>query len=142
MSSFNRIGTRWTGGDYRLLTSILRDEWGFRGTVICDFNTGAAYMDQKQMAYAGGDLNLSTTPKSWCDVSDTADANILMRCTKNILYTVVNSNAMNRQVDHYNLPIWTTVLIAVDVVAVLGLAARGIMVFRKKKDAQTNSAEK
>ena len=26
MSSFNRIGTRWTGGDYRLLTQILRDE--------------------------------------------------------------------------------------------------------------------
>lgn len=133
MSSFNRIGTRWTGGDYRLLTTILRDEWGFRGTVVCDFNTGATYMDQKQMAYAGGDLNLSTTPKSWCDVSDTADANILMRCTKNILYTVVNSNAMNRQVDHYNLPIWTMVLIAADVVIVLGLAAWGISTFRKKK---------
>ena len=28
MSSFNRIGTRWTGGDYRLMTEILRGEWG------------------------------------------------------------------------------------------------------------------
>lgn len=133
MSSFTRIGTRWTGGDYRLLTSILRDEWGFRGTVICDFNTGAVYMDQKQMAYAGGDLNLSTTPKSWCDVSDAADAFILARCAKNILYTVVNSNAMNHQVDHYGMPIWTRVLIAVDAAAVLGLAAWGVAVFRKKK---------
>lgn len=31
MTSFNRIGTRWTGGDYRLLTEILRNEWGFNG---------------------------------------------------------------------------------------------------------------
>ena len=31
MSSFNRIGTVWAGGDYRLLTELLRDEWGFRG---------------------------------------------------------------------------------------------------------------
>ena len=27
MSSFNRIGTIWTGGDYRLMTEILRNEW-------------------------------------------------------------------------------------------------------------------
>ncbi|MGN0805967.1 MAG: glycoside hydrolase family 3 C-terminal domain-containing protein, partial [Candidatus Coproplasma sp.] len=36
MSSFNRIGERWTGGDYRLLNTILRDEWGFEGLVISD----------------------------------------------------------------------------------------------------------
>ena len=44
MTSFNRIGTRWTGGDYRLLTEILRNEWGFNGLVICDFNTIPQYM--------------------------------------------------------------------------------------------------
>lgn len=63
MSSFNRIGTVWTGGDYRLLTEILRDEWGFVGMVICDFNTVPQYMNSRQMAYAGGDLNLATTPR-------------------------------------------------------------------------------
>lgn len=46
MTSFNRIGLKWTGGDYRLLTEILRDEWGFKGTVICDFNTHPEYMFQ------------------------------------------------------------------------------------------------
>lgn len=38
MSSFNRIGNRWTGGDYKPLTEILRNEWGIRGLVICEFS--------------------------------------------------------------------------------------------------------
>lgn len=88
MSSFNRIGTRWTGGDYRLLTQILRDEWGFRGMVICDFNTIPQYMDSRQMAYAGGDINLATQPRSWVDASSTADLIVLRQCAKNVLYTV------------------------------------------------------
>src|SRR5690606_23312957 len=57
MTSFNRIGTEWAGGSYRLMTKILREEWGFRGSIICDFHT-SNYMDSKQMLYAGGDLNL------------------------------------------------------------------------------------
>ena len=36
MSSFNRIGTRWTGGSYALITGVLRDEWGFKGAVLTD----------------------------------------------------------------------------------------------------------
>lgn len=94
MSSFNRIGTRWTGGDYRLLTEVLRDEWGFCGMVISDFNTQPDYMNAKQMAYAGGDLNLATHPVDWIDESSVADLVILMQCSQNILYTVTNSNAI------------------------------------------------
>ena len=93
MSSFNRIGTTWTGGDYRLLTSILRDEWGFKGMVICDFNT-EPFMDTRQMAYAGGDLNLATLPSPW-KATSAQDLTILRQCTKNIIYTTARSNAMN-----------------------------------------------
>ena len=57
MSSFNRIGTRWTGGDYRLITQILKKEWGFYGIVISDFNT-VEYVNERDMFYAGGNLNL------------------------------------------------------------------------------------
>ena len=38
MSSFNYVGTEWAGGRKSLLTGLLRDEWGFRGAVITDFN--------------------------------------------------------------------------------------------------------
>ena len=31
MSSFNRLGMKWAGGSYALLTQVLRDEWGFHG---------------------------------------------------------------------------------------------------------------
>lgn len=132
MSSFNRIGTRWTGGDYRLLTEILRNEWGFRGTVVCDFNT-VSYMNTKQMAYAGGDLNLCTMNKSWCDTSDTADVIILRQCTKNVLYTVINSNAMNGEIIGYRLPYWTIFLIIFDCVLAAGLSTWGFFVFKKLK---------
>ena len=140
MSSFNRIGTRWTGGDYRLLTTILRDEWGFRGMVLCDFNTVPDYMNSRQMAYAGGDLNLSTTPVSWCDTSDVSDVIVLRQCAKNVMYTVANSNAMNGQVIGYALPIWNIVLYCVDGLAVAGFALWGIMAFRKERSIHKKDA--
>lgn len=109
MTSFNRIGTRWTGGDYRLLTEILRNEWGFNGLVICDFNTIPQYMIPRMMFYAGGSLDLATQQSAmWtdCDTSDAGDAIVLMRAVKDVMYALVNSNAMNAEVIGYNPPIW------------------------------------
>ena len=109
MTSFNRIGTRWTGGDYRLLTEILRNEWGFNGLAICDFNTIPQYMIPRMMFYAGGSLDLATQQSAmWtdCDTSDAGDAIVLMRAVKDVMYALVNSNAMNAEVIGYNPPIW------------------------------------
>lgn len=109
MTSFNRIGTRWTGGDYRLLTEILRSEWGFNGLVVCDFNTIPQYMIPRMMFYAGGSLDLATQQSAmWtdCDTSDAGDAIVLMRAVKDVMYALVNSNAMNAEVIGYNPPIW------------------------------------
>ena len=135
MTSFNRIGTRWTGGDYRLVTEILRDEWGFKGTVICDFNTIPQYMNPRQMYYAGGDLDLATLPSSmWtdCDTSETGDAVVLRTAVKNILYSFVNSNAMNAEVIGYDAPKWHAYLLYVTI----GLGALAllclVMAIRKK----------
>lgn len=143
MSSFNRIGTTWAGGDHRLLTEVLRDEWGFRGTVISDFNL-SGYMDPEQMAYAGGDLNLTNTDTCrWtdADLTDAADVYVIRRCAMNVLYTVANSCAMNDEVIGYLLPVWVVVLIVVDCVVAVGIAVWGFFALRKafrasaKKDA-------
>jgi beta-glucosidase len=141
MTAFNRIGTKWVGGDYRLLTEILRNEWGFRGSVICDFNTVPSYMNGKQMAYAGGDINLATmASSSWnVDTSDQADIIVLRNAIKNVLYTVVNSNAMNGEIIGYRMPLWTVGLIIIDVAAVVALGTWGtlaILSLRKKKELE------
>ena len=130
MSSFNRIGTQWTGGDYRLLTEVLRNEWGFDGTVICDFNTNS-YMSSKQMCYAGGDLNLTTTrPWSKYDSSSASDVTVLRKAAHNVLYSVVHSNAMNAEIIGYNLPYWQIILYVIDGVIVLGLGILGFFAIR------------
>lgn len=128
MSSFTRIGTVWAGGDYRLLTTVLRDEWGFNGFVISDFNTNY-YMNCKQMAYAGGDLNLSST-RFWNgaeNASSAADVTVLRKAAKNILYAVVNSNAMNGNIIGYKMPIWQVIAITVE--SILGGIAVGTGIF-------------
>lgn len=132
MSSFNRIGTRWTGGDYRLLTTILRDEWGFEGCVLCDFNTIPAYMNSRQMAYAGGDINLTTsaTAVSWCDESSAADVVVLRQNAKNVMYAVVNSNAMNGEIIGYKTPLWIIGMIILDVVAAVIIALTGFITIK------------
>lgn len=130
MSSFNRIGTVWAGGDYRLLTKILRDEWGFNGTVISDFNTND-YMNCRQMAYAGGDLNLATI-NTWddFDANSASDVTILRRCVKNILYTTANSNAMNIADSNYVLPYWQIILFAIDFAFIVAIVVWGFFVVR------------
>lgn len=136
MSSFNRIGTVWAGGSYELLTEVLRGEWGFEGMVITDYNTNA-YMYADQMIRAGGDLNLiqDKQPSASGEIVTASHQTAIRRATKNILFTVVNSNAMNGMgegiVYGYALPYWTIVLIIVDVLAVLAFAVWGFFSFRK-----------
>lgn len=141
MTSFNRVGLKWTGGDYRLLTTILRNEWGFRGAVIDDFNT-PGYMPVKQMAYAGGDINLSLTC-SWNKVDEKSanDVYVVRRCLKNMLYVTGNSNAMNGFGDgfakHAGTPIVTIIQIFVDIALPIIIVAWGVVAFilvRKKPD--------
>lgn len=136
MSSFNRIGTRWTGGDYRLLTEILRNEWGFEGTVISDYNENSSYMDAKQMIYAGGDLNLcSNQARMWsdCDSSSAADVTMLRNATKNILYTTTNSNMINSFNYRYAMAYWKIGLIVADCVVAAGIIAWGVIVIVKER---------
>ncbi|MBO4541241.1 MAG: hypothetical protein J5736_04620, partial [Bacilli bacterium] len=130
MSAFTRIGTVWTGGDYRLLTSILRKEWGFVGLVICDFHTDL-YMNNRQMCYAGGDLNLTTTqPWENADPNIIGDVVCLRRAAHNALYVLVHSNAMRADILGYNPPVWQVVLFIVDGVMAAGYAVWGFFVIR------------
>ena len=139
MTSFNRLGSMWTGGDYRLCTEILREEWGFKGCVICDFNTNPQYMNGEQMAYAGGDINLQTLSGGTfdCDPSETGDAVVLMNAAKNLMYAMVNSNAMNGKIIGYETPVWMILMFVADGVIALGIVGwlvAGMFVAKKRSN--------
>ncbi|MBR6954178.1 MAG: glycoside hydrolase family 3 C-terminal domain-containing protein [Clostridia bacterium] len=100
MTSFNRLGCIWAGGDKNLLTGILRGEWGMRGFVLTDFSNSNNYMDVVQGVLAGGDSWDCNNAKKWTaelkNYKENPDMVSAMRAsTKRILYTVANSNAMN-----------------------------------------------
>lgn len=95
MSSFNRIGATWTGGSEALMTNVLRQEWGFEGFAISDFNL-YPYMNPNQGISAGTDLTLTFQPsKSFGDTTSAKAVTDIRNATHNILFTVANSNAMN-----------------------------------------------
>ena len=96
MSSMNRIGSRWTGGSYELLTGILRNEWGFRGSVVTDSYSSACNIDA--MIRAGGSLALGNASSQFRNspLKETATTvNCLRNSTHDILYTHANSFALN-----------------------------------------------
>ncbi|VEU80232.1 glycoside hydrolase family 3 protein [Haploplasma axanthum] len=133
MSSFNRIGLTWAGGSYELLTEVLRNEWGFKGMVITDYSVLIKYMNVDQMIRAGGDLNLTQEGKPNGNVTPT-QITALRNATKNILYTVANSNAMNGYGDGvvygYAMPYWKLALIWSNVAVVVANATWGFFVVR------------
>ena len=125
MSSFNRIGGTWTGASKALLTDVLRNEWGFLGTVITDYN------DEPQMhveagVVAGNDLmlaNASTLASKFTDTSNPSTVLAMRQAAKNIVYTIVNSNAVNGLSNAttvtYGMSPWKKILYAADAALVL-----------------------
>ncbi len=100
MTSFNRLGCVWAGGDYNLLTNILRNEWAMPGFAVTDFSNSNNYMDVVQGVLAGGDAWDCNDATKWSDVlrtyqDDAQVVSAMRQATARILYTVANSNAMN-----------------------------------------------
>lgn len=93
MSSYTWLGTVPCVSNSQLLTTVLRDEWGFTGAVISDFDGGYGYMLTDAAVRAGNDLMLATIAPATGTV-DTGSATMvtaLRQACKNILYVVGNS---------------------------------------------------
>lgn len=137
MSGFNRLGTVWVGGSYNAVTEVLRNEWGFEGTVITDYGV-YNFVNEDQMIRAGGDLRLNQSDPPTSDASDATQVASMQRAVKNILYTAVQSNILNVKISGYLLPVWIILLIVVDIAVVVGCAVWGtlIILFTKKKLAK------
>ncbi len=100
MTSFNRLGAVWAGGDYNLMTNILHNEWNMAGFAITDFSNNNDFMDVIQGLLAGGDAWDCNDDGKWVAKlqnyeNDPQVVTAMRNATKRILYTVANSNAMN-----------------------------------------------
>ena len=97
MSSFNRIGATPTAESYALLTTVLRDEWGFQGMVITDCVMSVTTEDYNRSLRAGNDLQLNFVAQLYAteDTTDTVAGHIALRqASKNILWVIANSSAL------------------------------------------------
>lgn len=139
MSSFNYIGNEWAGGCDTLLNQVLRGEWGFRGMVLTDYFGDYGYMDADKAIRNGNDIMLSPMGEGQAVVEDSTSAtavNALRTASKNIMYTVVNSNIYEDYTGGLNLMNWQKVAIGIDVallIVLIALEAVAIMKYRKKE---------
>ncbi|MFR6473751.1 MAG: glycoside hydrolase family 3 N-terminal domain-containing protein, partial [Faecalibacterium sp.] len=151
MTGFNRWGATWCGANANLLTGYLRGELGMRGMCITDFSGSSQYMDLVDGLIAGSDIWDSPMPK----IHTTKAANYendayivtqMRNAMHHILYTVVNSNAMNGWSSTDTLktvtPWWQTAIYAlIAVLAVLTiLCAWQLSKALKAKKSMVNTA--
>lgn len=93
MSSYNWFGPVPACANSDLLQTVLRDEWGFRGMVISDYDGSYGFMISDNCMRNGNDLMLgyaNAASNQLTDESATAVQAMRQSC-KNIMYTIVNS---------------------------------------------------
>ena len=132
----------WLSGEcnYELLTLLLRNEWGFRGTAHSDYWVWNGDNLRDLALRSGLDTYLCNNTPMWSlEDLDSATAHTLMRrATKNLAYTMANSNALQGiapgSIVLVGTSPWVYALIAIDAAIVL-LLAGGILwiVLRGKK---------
>lgn len=154
MSSYGRLGAVWAGGSEALLTSLLRDEWGFKGAVLTDYSDHQQFMNGDQMLRAGGDLWMSgaTGGKLAFETQSNSYMQTLRRAAKNTTYMMLNAEVVRQKnidnggnptyiVEYHELMnIWLTALTIFDVVmAVLIIAAIAYRIRKNKLYRKQNN---
>lgn len=132
-SSSMRIGARWSGGYYGLMTGLLRDEWGFCGMVLTD--SSEQYMNITQMLCAGGDAKMSQLDIYAEPSYNPTAAHEALRAAKNIFFCTVNSSLMNGFIHGVRYvpgtPYYVFVVIAIDVALGIALLVIGWILLRR-----------
>ncbi len=96
MTAYNRIGAVWGGGS-KALESTMRDEMGFKGSIITDWPDRYGYMEPSHAIRNGGDLFMGTAndfaayDRNGAGANDQALLAQLRRANKNVAYTWANA---------------------------------------------------
>jgi len=89
MAAFNRVGRERCSSSYAILTEVLRNEWGFNGAVVTDWDGDA---NRNHMIRAGGDLVLNADSKPADVPGNTTHVAALRKASHHTMYAVANSN--------------------------------------------------
>ncbi|MCQ2797137.1 MAG: glycoside hydrolase family 3 C-terminal domain-containing protein [Bacilli bacterium] len=84
MTSFNRTGAIWAGGNEALIQGVLRSEWGFKGQIITDMTENETNMDGGANLRAGGNINLGGYSTAGKPLNQTAAPRLLWRAREAI----------------------------------------------------------
>ncbi|WP_286165910.1 glycoside hydrolase family 3 N-terminal domain-containing protein [Olsenella uli] len=132
MSSFNYVGTTYSGGCSELLDTVLRGEWGFRGAVITDYYGGFGYQNADQCIRNGNDLMLASTDTTNHVTDDSATSVLAMReAAHNILYMAGNSWMYENGIPQVGILAWQWVDYIVSGVIVVALVALEVIAVRR-----------
>ena len=141
MSAFNFVGGVWAGANAAMNIDVLREEWGFKGSMITDWSDGSGSMNTKKGVRAGNDIWLN--PNSGHNASpltnsDPTDVYCAKLAAKNVIYTFCETYNYFKHYDTSldNSPIiigesqinppfawWIPLLVGVDVLVAGGLGA-------------------
>lgn len=143
MTSFNFIGDRWTGANPNLLNNVLRDEWGFRGMVLTDWNGSYGYQLTDDCVRNGNDAMLGFFQNASNQITNTSSATLvtaMRQSCKNILYTIANSgNYTIPDPDAGKMDNMTKMFILIDaIIGVLSVGAMAIVLVRFIKKKKRN----
>lgn len=141
MSSFVFIGDRWSGANPNLLNTVLREEWGFRGMVLTDWNGSYGYQNTDDCVRNGNDAMLGFMQHESNKLTDTDSATLakaLRQASKNIMYTVANSgNYTVKDPNAGGLDNMTKIFIGVDAgIGLLVVLIGALIMIRYRKKRQ------
>ena len=148
MSSVDRIGSTRVSGSYALLTTVLRKEWGFNGTVITDYyqctssSLPMQYIhDVDECIRAGNSMLLHPDGKyNWFDDIDSNTAKkMIAKSVKDILFTYADTMFFSEIADSDVIftkaptvfPWWIPLLISIDVLVAGILAFWAFCIIKK-----------
>lgn len=151
MESFNRIGCTWAGGCYALCTELLRNEWGFQGSVLTDLNffSETSWMNPRTGLAGGTDQWLGIGQPTLINYveGDLDLAHEIRESCHRILYAVSRTAAMNGAAENSTVvhvtAWWQTALYALDgIFGILTVAFLALVVLREKNNKRAAGVNK
>ena len=146
MTSYGRIGAVWSGGSEALLTDLLRNEWGFNGTVLSDYSDHHDFMNGDQMIRNGGDIWMDDWQNGGrfrYEATSAAMVSAMRTAVKHTIYTRTNAEYVASQYDPASDGItitkggadgswWIWILVGVDAALVASIATMVAVACLKK----------